>query len=194
MMARSDDEQGQAILEAAGKLLSEEGASALTVRRIATEAGCSTMGLYSRFGGKDGVVDQLYVQGFAQLCDSMSDLVTTDDPLADLRACARSYRVAALKNATHYMVMFGGAVPGFKPTDTSKKVAHNAFDFLVGRVQRCIDAGVFRGDAPRLAEVLWGSMHGLVMLELVGVNPVGDDTGRRYERTLDALFDGLKAN
>ncbi len=71
-MASSDDEQGIAILEAASKLLSEEGAGALTVRRIATEAGCSTMGLYSRFGGKDGVVDQLYVQGFDQLCDAMS--------------------------------------------------------------------------------------------------------------------------
>jgi AcrR family transcriptional regulator len=193
-MPRSDDEQGQAILDAASKLLSEEGAGALTVRRIATEAGCSTMGLYSRFGGKDGVVDQLYVQGFAELCDAMSGLERTDDPLVDLRACARSYRETALAHATHYMVMFGGAVPGFVPTETSKKVAHDAFDRLVSRVQRCIDAGIFHGtSAPKLAEVLWGSMHGLVMLELVGVNPVGDDPGRRYERALDALFDGLQA-
>ena len=194
MMPRSDDEQGKAILEAASKLLSEEGAGALTVRRIATEAGCSTMGLYSRFGGKDGVIDELYVQGFDQLCDSMSALPKTGDALGDLRLCARCYRETALAHATHYMVMFGGAVPGFEPTPASKNVAHNAFDRLVSQVQRCIDEGIFRGDAPRLAEVLWGSMHGLVMLELVGVNPVGDDTGRRYERTLDALFDGLKAN
>jgi AcrR family transcriptional regulator len=194
MMASRDDEQGKAILEAASKLLSDEGAGALTVRRIATEAGCSTMGLYSRFGGKDGVVDQLYVQGFDQLCDAMGALPTTGDALGDLRLCARSYRETALAHATHYMVMFGGAVPGFEPTPTSMQVAHGAFDRLVSRVQRCIDEGIFRGDAPKLAEVLWGSMHGLVMLELVGVNPVGDDTGRRYERTLDALFDGLKAN
>ena len=141
MMASSDDEQGTAILEAASKLLSEEGAGALTVRRIATEAGCSTMGLYSRFGGKDGVVDQLYVQGFDQLCDAMSTLPKTGDALGDLRLCARSYRETALAHATHYMVMFGGAVPGFEPTPTSKKVAHNAFDRLVSQVQRCIDDG-----------------------------------------------------
>ena len=51
LMARTRDEQGQRILEAASELLSTEGASALSVRRIATAAGCSTMGLYSRFGG-----------------------------------------------------------------------------------------------------------------------------------------------
>ena len=88
-MARPLDDTGQALLAAAGKVLAEEGASALTVRRIATEAGCSTMGLYSRFGGKDGVVDQLYVQGFDQLCDSMSALPKTGDALGDLRLCAR---------------------------------------------------------------------------------------------------------
>ena len=68
-MARTRDEQGRRILEAASGLLSEEGASALSVRRIATAAGCSTMGLYSRFGGKDGVVDELYAEGFERLID-----------------------------------------------------------------------------------------------------------------------------
>ena len=43
------------------------------------------MGLYSRFGGKDGVIDELYVEGFDQLCDAMSALPKTDDALGDLR-------------------------------------------------------------------------------------------------------------
>src|SRR5207248_521667 len=76
-MARSGDEQSRAILGAASRILSEEGAGALTVRRIASEAGCSTMGLYSRFGGKDGVVDELYVEGFRELCESMSSIEKT---------------------------------------------------------------------------------------------------------------------
>jgi AcrR family transcriptional regulator len=191
-MGPRDDDQGTAILEAASRLLMDEGAGALTVRRIAAEAGCSTMGLYSRFGGKDGVVDRLYVQGFEYLCDAMSDLPKTDDPLADLRLCARIYRATALDHAAHYMIMFGRAVPGFRPSDESHDVAHDAFERLVRRVQRCIDAGVFAGDAKKIAEILWGSMHGLVMLELVGVNPLGDDPAERYERSLDALCDGLR--
>ena len=39
-MARTRDEQGRRILEAASELLSKEGASALSVRRIASAAGC----------------------------------------------------------------------------------------------------------------------------------------------------------
>jgi AcrR family transcriptional regulator len=192
-MTRSEDAQGKAILEAASRLLSTEGASALTVRRIASEAGCSTMGLYSHFGGKDGVVEQLYLQGFEQLSDAMRALPKTDDPLTDMRACSRMYRTTALAHATHYMVMFGGAVPGFRPSPESARVARSAFERLVASVQRCIDAGLFRGSAPELAEVLWGAMHGVVMLELLGHNPARVDQELLYERLLDTLFDGLRA-
>ena len=190
---RGDDIQSQAILEAASRILSADGAGALTVRRIAAEAGCSTMGLYSRFGGKEGVVDELYVEGFRHLCDGMSACPKTDDPVVDLRTCARAYRATALANATHYMVMFGGAVPGFKPTKPSLVVAHGAFERLVASVQRCIDVGAFKGDAAEIAEIWWGAMHGLVMLEIVGIDPKKQgDTAERYDRLLDTLLDGLR--
>ena len=89
-MARTRDEQGQRILEAASELLSKEGASALSVRRIATAAGCSTMGLYSRFGGKDGVVDELYAEGFERLIAAMRANPSTDDARSPISGAARS--------------------------------------------------------------------------------------------------------
>jgi AcrR family transcriptional regulator len=190
-MARTRDEQGTRILEAASELLSKEGASALSVRRIAGAAGCSTMGLYSRFGGKDGVVDELYAEGFERLIEAMRARPQTDDALADLRACAICYRDTALANATHYMVMFGGAVPGFVPSDASHAIAHDAFGGLVAQVARCTDAGLLAGRADDIAEVLWGSIHGLVMLELVGIDPLGSDPSARFTRALDALFEGF---
>jgi AcrR family transcriptional regulator len=190
-MARTRDEQGQRILEAASELLSTEGASALSVRRIAAAAGCSTMGLYSRFGGKDGVVDELYAEGFERLVDAMRANQPTDDPLGDLRRGAGCYRDTALANATHYMVMFGGAVPGFEPSDASHELAHAAFNGLVGKVARCTDAGLFDGSPDQIAELLWGSIHGLVMLEIVGINPLMSDPSTRFDRALDVLFRGL---
>lgn len=190
-MARTRDEQGQRILEAASELLSKEGASALSVRRIAAAAGCSTMGLYSRFGGKDGVVDELYAEGFERLVDAMKANPPSDDPLADLRRAASCYREAALANATHYMVMFGGAVPGFVPSDESHVLAHAAFDGFVAKVARCTEAGLLQGSPDEIAEVLWGSIHGLVMLEIVGINPMMSDPVPRFARALDALFEGL---
>jgi AcrR family transcriptional regulator len=191
LMARTRDEQGQRILEAASELLSQEGASALSVRRIAAAAGCSTMGLYSRFGGKDGVVDELYAEGFERLVTAMQANRPTDDPLADLRRGATCYRESALANATHYMVMFGGAVPGFEPSDASHGLAHAAFDGLVSKVARCTDAGLLDGAPDEIAELLWGAIHGLVMLEIVGINPRMSDPVARFEHALDVLFRGL---
>jgi hypothetical protein len=115
----------------------------------------------------------------------------TADPLADLRRSAGCYRDAALENATHYMVMFGGAVPGFVPSDSSHELAHGAFNGFVAKVARCTDAGVFAGSADQIAEVLWGAIHGLVMLEIVGINPMMSDPVPRFERALDVLFRGL---
>jgi AcrR family transcriptional regulator len=191
-MARRLDDQGHALLDAASRLLSAEGPGALTVRRIATEAGCSTMGLYSRFGSKDGVVDELYKEGAQQLLDAIEGVRETGDPIEDLRRCCLAYRTNALENATHYLVVFGGAVPGFEPSDEARITCYAAFERLVERVRRCQDAGVF-GDEPAdvLAELIWGTIHGPVMLELVGMKATPGDPLDRYERVLQLIVDGL---
>ncbi len=190
----SVDDQGRAILTAAGQLLAEEGPTALTVRRIAASAGCSTMGLYSRFGGKEGVVDELFADGFRQLHAAMSQLVDTDDPVADLRACARAYRALALEHHTRYMVMFGGGVPGFEPAPQSRELAMASFDRLVARVTRCVDSGAFHGCPRHIARVFWSSLHGHVMLELVGLCPqVTEDPAGRFEQVVDVAFAGFAA-
>ena len=67
------DSVGSTLLKAASDLLATEGPGALTVRRIANAAGVSTMNVYSRFGGKDGVVEQLFIEGFTRLGAGMSD-------------------------------------------------------------------------------------------------------------------------
>ncbi len=108
-----------ALLNAASTLLAKEGPAALTVRRIAAEAGVSTMGVYSRFGGKDGVVDALLREGFDDLSRAMDGVGETDDPLADLRRCCRAYREFGISNATRYRLMFEGTVPDFVPSEES---------------------------------------------------------------------------
>jgi len=53
------------------------------------------------------------------------------------------------------------------------------------------DAGLFDGSPDQIAELLWGSIHGLVMLEIVGINPLMSDPSTRFDRALDVLFRGL---
>jgi AcrR family transcriptional regulator len=186
------DETSTAILDAAGDLLTKEGAEALTVRRIAAAAGCSTMGLYSRFGGKDGVVEHLFIEGFEQLSATIEAARTAHDSGFNLRTCSRTYRQWALDNATKYMVMFGGAVPGYEPTDEAKAVSHACFHSLVSQVERAQAEGAIRTstDAEAIAEVIWATMHGHVMLELVGMQATLQDPAERYELLIDQMERG----
>jgi AcrR family transcriptional regulator len=192
-MPRALDEQGQALLDAASRLLADDGAGALTVRRIAADAGCSTMGVYSRFGNKDGVVDQLYMEGFRRLIDAMDGVGDSDDPLDDMHRCGLAYRRNALENATHYLVMFARAVPGFVPSDEARAVSQASFQRLVARVRRCQEAGQYVDGSPAaMAEVIWGAIHGHVMLELVGMKATGDDPAERYEHMLAVIEQGFR--
>lgn len=98
--ARGDDETRAALLAAAHDLLAGEGPTALTVRCIAGVAGVSTMNVYSRFGGKDGVIDELFIDGFARMRARMADSPLSEDPLDDLRRCGEAYRRFARENPT----------------------------------------------------------------------------------------------
>jgi len=170
----------------------EFGAEALTVRRISAVAGCSTMGLYSRFGGKEGLVDHLFREGFVGLGEAM-DAVNPDLPaLSALRVCGRAYRSYALAHTSHYHVMFTGAVPGFQPSSESQAVAHGTFERLVSNVTRAQAEGVMRADvAPDvIAEVVWATIHGFVMLELVGMDKASCSPSELYELVLDQIVRG----
>lgn len=153
-----------ALLQAALLVLQRDGAAALTVRNITTEAGCSTTGVYTYFGGKHGLVEAIYVQGF----DSFDDAVSASYAAGDLLESGRAYRRWALANPTHYLVMFGRAVPDFVPSAVAHERASRSFDGLVEAVTR---AGA--ADPAASAYHLFATVHGYVMLELVGVAPLG---------------------
>ena len=146
-------------------LLAAEGAGALTVRRIAAAAGMSTMNVYSRFGGKDGVLDELFVDGFRRLAAKMEDSPSTDDPMADLRQCGACYREFASENATYYSLMFDRVVPDYEPSALAKEVAYATLGHLASRVERAIEEGaIARRDPFHVAMALWACQHGLVSL------------------------------
>jgi len=186
------DDASAAILAAARDLLAEEGPASLTVRRIAAQAGGSTMNVYSRFGGKDGVLDALFREGFATLRETMRRTRVTADPVADLRRCAAAYRRFALENRTSYLLMFSRWDSSFAPSPEGIAEAKATLGLLADRVQQAVDAGALApGDALELAADLWAANHGVVSLELVGMGPPGIDWGRRHTETIDALLRGL---
>lgn len=170
-----------AIVAAALTILRTDGPSALTVRNITDAAGCSTSGVYTHFGGKAGVVEAIFIDGF----DSFDLAIGPGLGTGDLLAAGRAYRSWALDHPTQYMVMFGRAVPDYEPSDTATSRASKVFDHLVDGVRRA-DVTT-QADARAWAFHLFATVHGYVMLELSSMSAQVEDIGGHYERALDDL-------
>jgi AcrR family transcriptional regulator len=156
------------LLDTASSLLERHGPEALTMRRIAVEAGCSTSVLYTMFGGKAGIAEGLWREGFERLGAAL-DQVTGADPLERLAAMGRAYRANALANRSYYAVMFQRPIPGFEPSPEAYEASLEPLRALAGTVADCIQAGIFRAEDPmHIAGVLWAATHGAVNLELAG--------------------------
>lgn len=163
------DEVGERLIDEAGRILDGEGSSALSLRRVAAQAGTSTMAVYTRFGDKDGLLAAMHAEGFRRLGAALraAAAVHPDDPLAAMAAMGLAYRQAALDSPHLYHLMFGEAAPSFQPDDAGKAIADAAYEPLVEGVQRALDAGVLSGgDAPRISLYLWAVSHGFVSLEI----------------------------
>src|SRR3954453_6525261 len=94
----------QAIFDAAIAILRRHGAGALTVRSVATAAGCSTTGVYTWFGGKNGLVEAIFIDGFRRFGATLLAVRAAAPPERALLALAEAYREWAIANPTHYMV------------------------------------------------------------------------------------------
>jgi len=151
------------------------------------------MGLYSRFGGKNGVVEALYVEGFQILRRALRDLPVMEDPIERIRAYAAAYRRTALEHSSHYELMFGRAVPNFEPSDAARADALGVFELMLDAAQYAIDREAFSGAALPAAVELWALVHGHVSLELTGGLPAGVEGNRRLRRAVDHALVGLAA-
>lgn len=167
------------LIEAAAKLLAEEGPKALSTRRLAAAVGTSTMAVYTRFGGKEDLVRAMVGEGFRLLNQRMTEVGETDDPVEDVVVLGWAYRRNAIEHQHLYGVMFGGSgLGGFALTDDDRQHGRYTLTILVGAVERCMQAGAFRpGDAQLVAHQMWIALHGLVALELGGylVDPYNAD-------------------
>jgi AcrR family transcriptional regulator len=180
------------LLDEGGRLLAEEGPAALTVRRLAERAGTSASAVYSLFGDKWGLVDEMFREGFRRFAERIAALDRTDDPEADLIALGAAYRANARANPHLYDLMFGQPFPQFQPREGTRELAIGTFAALVGALGRCIDAGLLSGDPLDLATAFFSLIHGLTALELAGWMVSPERADRVWERAELALFEGLR--
>lgn len=177
--AETGDEVSARIHAAAEELLEERGIDGIQVREVAERAGTSTMGVYSRFGGKSGLLDSLYRRGFERLRRAVEPLRGAGDANEELELMADAYRDNALAWPRHYDLMFGRGVPGFEPSEVARAEARAGFQVWVDSVKRATAVGLLSGRPEENAFRLWAMNHGHVSLEMIGMAPPGSERARR---------------
>src|SRR3954468_7382716 len=121
------------LLDAALRLLQERGPGALRIRDVAEAAEQSTMGVYTHFGSKQGLLEQLYLHGFSRLEQRLNAVPSAGNGRQELVTFALAYREFALDNEALYGLMFERAAPDFVPSDESRMAGLATFEMLARR-------------------------------------------------------------
>lgn len=158
------------ILTAASDLFLEGGASALSVRAIAKRAGISTIGIYSHFQGKQGILDSLYIEGFDHVTKAVGDLEIKGDPSVAILEATDRYCELAQTHRAHYKLIFGESEADYTPSEEAKEAARQSFGYLVQKAGNVLPDGATRNEQQEFALGLWALIHGFVTLQHHAVN------------------------
>ncbi|MFC4002459.1 TetR/AcrR family transcriptional regulator [Prauserella oleivorans] len=167
----------QRLIDSATALLTDEGVEAVTLRRIAREAGVSHGAPLRHFAGRTELLSAVATTGFAELRRRGEDLAT-GSPRERLFAMCRAYIEFALANPAMFELMFRrDLVDADEPELASTNTA--VFDDF-SRLVREAQADGWRSDADPtvLTASLWAALHGLATLWLWGGLPDALDRGR----------------
>ena len=148
------------ILDAASALFLEDGTAALSVRAIAARAELSTIGIYSHFKGKQGILDALYTQA-AELASSAMDVpLETMNPRSALIKAADNYVSLSENHEAHYRLFFGESDPGYSPSDAAQAAGFEAFGKLLRLTAFVMPPDTSADKCRDTALGTWALMHG----------------------------------
>jgi AcrR family transcriptional regulator len=153
------------VLKIAVNALGEHGLSAFTTRRVAELAGTSVPAVYELFNDKAGLIRQVFFEGFRLLGCELATVPVTDDPLADVERLAPVFRQFCSERTALARVMFSRPFDSFDPEPDDAAAGASVREVFVGRIQRCVDAGLLAGDAADIAHVLLALVQGLAIQE-----------------------------
>lgn len=180
------------MLQVAVEMLTSDGVSSLTTRKLAESAETSTPAVYELFGDKAGLVREIFFEGFRRLRRRFDTLATSSDPRADLVDTLQAFRRFLAEQPALAELMFSRPFADFDPGPPGLEAGASVRTFVVARVRRCIDAGLLCGIEVDIAHVLVSATQGLAATERAGwLGTSKQSVERRWALAIRALLDGL---
>ncbi len=183
----------QKILSAASKLFLKGGVEALNVRAIAKQAGLSTIGIYSHFQGKQGILDTLYIEGFEHVHTAAR--VAKPAQREDVLTAIKAYLRIAEEYEAHYRLIFGEVDAAYVPSTQAQAAREKAFASLLGLAEAYLPNDATAQEKRSFALDIWSLVHGYVSLAHHGLR---DDSQvsrwqRQVLRAVNVYLDGHAA-
>jgi len=177
---RERQEIRQSILSAARQIAIEEGWQAVTTRKVAERIEYSQPTIYEYFDNKEAILMALLAQGFEQVLAAMgSAKAQHQQPEAQLLAMCRAYWAFAFRCPELYQVMHGLGGVSFSHADTPAD-ARAIFALLRETLYAWMQAeGVAIAEPDAAIDAIWGLVHGLITLTMMGRIARGEQRARR---------------
>jgi AcrR family transcriptional regulator len=194
---RERDEQRARILEAAGRIVAEEGVEKLSIRKIAALIEYSPGNIYHYFESKEEILEQLLEQGYRRIMEGVKPTGTqAGTPAEAIKQSLRQYMELALHNPDLFKSVMLNSSP--------RVLEHTAVLFQGVSEQRQTFGMLCKSlrELPSMkgqdeesieltAQVLWSATFGLV-IRLIIENTLPEEQKRRLiERHLEVVLSGL---
>jgi AcrR family transcriptional regulator len=172
-------------------LLAEEGADALSLRKVARRAGVSHNAPYQHFADKEALLAAIAEEGFHILGEAINaSQATAAEPKTALMVAGQAYVRFALDHPGHFQIMFSPLQHADYPDlARAARVTLNQLIAIVSAIGT-------NGDAVRNAQAVWAMLHGLSSLLLARKIPPDLLAGQAPEalvaQQIDILWHGLK--
>ncbi|MEV6774451.1 TetR/AcrR family transcriptional regulator [Nocardia sp. NPDC051030] len=192
------------LLRASLQLIDAEGLAAVSLRRVAREAGVSPGAPYHHFADRAALLAALSERGYEILRDTVVSARTAiTDPSEALPALADAYVRFAVQNPSYFRLMFRPELIESGKHSGDGDAGDDAFAVLEDTVTELVRIGALPAeDAETLALAWWALAHGLAALTIDGklgkratqMGTTAAELGDRVTRTFAGLIENTRTD
>ena len=189
---RLKEDTRASILEAAYKIVKEEGWQALSMRKIADEIEYTAPIIYEYFSNKEAILAELNKKGYLYLAKEMEEAKNQHElPGEQLEAMWMAYWNFAFKKKELYQLMFGVSM---NCCSTKKSPEAEAPAKLIRDAIRELMGGknLSEDEVCRRYYTFWSVVHGLVSINLVNQGTSDEMNKQVLKDAIDGIIRSIK--
>jgi len=171
------------ILDAAWELVRADGLGTLSMRELGARVGMRAQSLYAYFPSKFAIFDAMFAESNEELLHRLTELKSSRDPVAALRAEKRVFIEFCVEDPARYQLLFQRAIPGFQPSPQAYAPALAVLEVGRAALRAC-------GITSARAVDTWTAITGGIAAQQNANEPGGD----RWTRLADEVTDMFLAH